>query len=135
VKYEHEFANAELIYPLMRLKGIHMYDGFPCFLTEAHSNEDVTKIIDAFKSTFAELISLGLIPGNSKPTATPTNHLNGSAKSSVASTPTTHDSEDQFINPPVPGARLGKDPQGNPGWYVPDPNEPNKYLKYTSNNQ
>jgi amino acid adenylation domain-containing protein len=135
VKYEHEFANAELIYPLMRLKGIHMYDGFPCFLTEAHSNEDVTKIIDAFKSTFAELISLGLIPGNSKPTATPTNHLNGSAKSSVASTPTTHDSDDQFINPPVPGARLGKDPQGNPGWYIPDPNEPNKYLKYTSNNQ
>jgi amino acid adenylation domain-containing protein len=135
VKYEHEFANAELIYPLMRLKGIHMYDGFPCFLTEAHTNDDVTKIIEAFKSTLAELISLGLIPGKSKLVATTSNHLNGSAKTAVDSTSATHEADDQFVNPPVPGARLGKDPQGNPGWYIPDPNEPGKFLKYKTNNQ
>jgi len=134
VKYEHEFSNAELIYPLMRLKGIHMYDGFPCFLTEAHTADDVTKIIDAFKSTLAELISTGLIPGNNSNVKETPKQVNGTPV--VAST-TKQSSEvdDQFINPPVPGARLGKDPQGNPGWYIPDPNEPNKYLKYTTNNQ
>ena len=31
--------------------------------------------------------------------------------------------------PPVPEARLGKDPSGNPAWYVPNPNEPGKYIK------
>ena len=31
--------------------------------------------------------------------------------------------------PPVPGARLGRDPEGNPAWYMPDPSRPGKYLK------
>ncbi|MBN1866414.1 amino acid adenylation domain-containing protein [Candidatus Sumerlaeota bacterium] len=31
--------------------------------------------------------------------------------------------------PPVPGARLGRDPQGNPAWFVPDPDRPGKYLR------
>ena len=125
IKYEHEFANAELIYPLMRLKGIHMYDGFPCFLTEAHTEKDITKIIDAFTSTFAELTSMGLMPGGSH-----------SKSESTTTTPKLiNTTEDQFLSPPISGARLGKDPQGNPGWYIPDPNEPNKFLKYNPNNQ
>lgn len=31
--------------------------------------------------------------------------------------------------PPVPGARLGRDPQGNPAWFLPDITRPGKYLK------
>jgi len=31
--------------------------------------------------------------------------------------------------PPVSGARLGRDPEGNPAWYMPDPSRPGKYLK------
>ena len=31
--------------------------------------------------------------------------------------------------PPVPGARLGRDPSGSPAWYVPDPDRPGKYLQ------
>ena len=31
--------------------------------------------------------------------------------------------------PPVPGARLGKDPQGNPAWFIPDPSRQGKYIK------
>ena len=31
--------------------------------------------------------------------------------------------------PPTPGAKLGKDPQGNPAWYIADPQRPGKYLK------
>jgi amino acid adenylation domain-containing protein len=29
---------------------------------------------------------------------------------------------------PAPGARLGRDQQGNPAWFVPDPQRPGKYL-------
>jgi len=32
-------------------------------------------------------------------------------------------------HPPVPGARLGKDDQGNPAWFVPSDQNPGKYLK------
>jgi amino acid adenylation domain-containing protein len=31
--------------------------------------------------------------------------------------------------PPVPGARLGRDREGNPAWYVPSPENPQKYVK------
>ena len=31
--------------------------------------------------------------------------------------------------PPVPGARLGKDREGRPAWFVPDPDRPGKYLQ------
>jgi amino acid adenylation domain-containing protein len=31
--------------------------------------------------------------------------------------------------PPLPGARLGRDAQGNPSWFVPDPNRPGKHLQ------
>lgn len=29
--------------------------------------------------------------------------------------------------PPVPGARLGRRPDGTPGWFIPDPNRPGAY--------
>jgi hypothetical protein len=31
--------------------------------------------------------------------------------------------------PPRPGARLGKDRDGNSAWFVPDPDRPCKYLQ------
>ena len=31
--------------------------------------------------------------------------------------------------PPQPGARLGRDPEGNPAWYIPDLENPGKYLQ------
>jgi hypothetical protein len=37
--------------------------------------------------------------------------------------------EGRTDTPPQPGARLGRDPQGNPAWFVPDPARPGKYLK------
>jgi len=31
--------------------------------------------------------------------------------------------------PPVQGARLGRDKEGNPAWFITDPNRPGKYLQ------
>ncbi len=32
--------------------------------------------------------------------------------------------------PPVPGARLGRSPEGAPAWYVPDAERPGKFVRY-----
>ncbi len=34
--------------------------------------------------------------------------------------------------PPVAGARLGRDPSGNPAWYIPDAQHPGQYRKVTT---
>ncbi|AVH69408.1 type I polyketide synthase [Nostoc sp. 'Lobaria pulmonaria (5183) cyanobiont'] len=34
--------------------------------------------------------------------------------------------------PPQPDAKLGRDPQGNPAWYIPDTERPGKYLQVAS---
>jgi hypothetical protein len=34
-----------------------------------------------------------------------------------------------FMESPIPGARLGRDKDGNPGWFISDANNPGKYLQ------
>ena len=31
--------------------------------------------------------------------------------------------------PPVPDARLGRDEIGNPAWFMPNPDQPGKYVQ------
>jgi glutamate-1-semialdehyde aminotransferase len=103
--WKEEVPYSELFFYLMRLNGIHIYDGFPCFLTASFTDEDVNIVIDAFKQTTAELQATGFLPA---PPAAATAAAN---------------------QPPVPGARLGRDANGNPAWFVTDPERPGKYLQ------
>ncbi len=105
--YTEDQAHGDLLFCFMRDRGVHLWDGFPCFLTTAHSEADVAFIIKALKDSVTEMQEAGFLPGTPKPT-TPVFDSN---------------------KPPVAGARLGRDPQGNPAWFVPNPNEPGKYLK------
>ncbi len=116
-KYDTDLPNADLIYLVLRYKGIHVYDGFPCFLTEAHTREDIEFIIKMFKEALTELSEAGFIPGTSSSVSNGV-YKNGNGKDSY-----------QASNPPVPGAMLGKNPDGTPGWFVPNPDRPGKYLK------
>lgn len=110
VKWDVEQPYGELLFLLMRDKGIHIYDGFPCFFTDAFTDEDVDKVISTFIECTAELQSAGFLPSSS-----------GNHPSNAKSAPAVSN------EPPVPGARLGKGPDGNPGWFVPDPERPGKY--------
>ena len=56
-------AHMDLLYHLLRFKGVHIYDGFPCFLTEAHTPEDIQFVADSFKESLDELVNLGFISG------------------------------------------------------------------------
>ncbi len=111
VKFTEEYPYYELLFAVMRNKGIHIWDGFSCFLTAAHTGDDLKKIATVFEDSIAELCRAGFIPQKS------------------------YDSEmgalqiQDMNEPPVPGARLGKDRNGNAAWFVADENSPGQYLQ------
>ena len=97
----------DLLFGMMRSRGIHILDNFPCFFTTAHSADDIAKIKAAFKESVIELQESGFIPKRKEVSAA------------------TFDAS----KPPAPGARIGKDPEGNAAWFVPNPDSPGKYLR------
>ncbi len=97
----------DLLFAMMRNRGVHILDNFPCFMTTAHTAQDIAVIKTAFKEAVAELQEDDFLP---KPAA-------AAAPSFDAS------------RPPVPGARLGRDAGGNPAWFVSNPEAPGKYIK------
>jgi amino acid adenylation domain-containing protein len=58
-----EHSLAALLFYHLRLRGLHIQDGFPCFLTTAHSDADLRHIFQAFSESVAELASVGVFPG------------------------------------------------------------------------
>jgi len=99
-----EIPYAELIFVLMRLKGVHIWDGFPCFMTEAYKEEEVDFIIKCMIESTEKLIDTGILQ---------TNQIGPSNNPDIKSS-------DDLNHPPKPGARLGMDESGNPAWFVPD---------------
>lgn len=112
IKFLEEYPYNELFFTLMRLKGIHILEGFACFLTTAHSTEDIQQIIKCFEESLIELKEKQLIPEYS------------------------HEfmeiGSETLNMPPVPNATLGKDKDGNPAWFVKDETRPGKYIQVNS---
>jgi len=104
---DHPFQ--DLLFHMMRDRGVHVMDGFPCFFTTAHSDEDVTTVIEAYKASVLEMQDSGFLPPR---------------KQAVF----------DAASPPVPGARLGRDPSGNPAWFLPNPEAPGKFMKVERTN-
>ena len=101
----HDLPAGSLFFAYMRLKGVHIWEGRPGFLTTAHTPADVERVVAAFDETLAEMQAAGFLPA-------PEGGPSASAEA-----------------PPVPGARLGRDAAGNAAWFVPDPDRPGKYLQ------
>ena len=113
IKFSREIPYGELLFTLMREKGIHIWDGFPCFMTEAHTDGEMDTVVQRFTESIDELIQAGFFVATSTEmpkttSAGPTSALN---------------------NPPVPGARLGRDRKGNPAWFTLNPDQPGNYLQ------
>ena len=51
-----------LLYYHLREKGVHIQEGFPCFLTTAHTDADIDHVTRAFKESIAEMQSGGVLP-------------------------------------------------------------------------
>ena len=114
IKFKEELPYGELLFTLMREKGIHIWDLFPCFLTESHTKQDVDTIVAKFRESVYDLIESGFLPTNKK------------------SEPVKQELNNLML-PPIPGARLGRDKDGNPGWFISDTNNPGKYLQVKLN--
>ena len=113
IKFNQEIPYGELLFTLMREKGIHIWDGFPCFMTEAHTDAEMDTVIRVFTDSVDELIDAGFFVA--KATEKPEPQVVGLT---IAAD-----------RPPVPGARLGRDRVGNPAWFTPNPDQPGKYLQ------
>ena len=63
-----------LLYYAMRAKGIHIQEGYPCFLTTAHSDADLAAIENAFRETILDMQAAGILltkPLEAESVATP----------------------------------------------------------------
>ena len=96
--FPHDVSYASLFYAYMRDKGIHIWEGRAGFITTAHTDADIDRVIAAFKETLEEMQEAEFLPGSAP-------------------------------KPPFAGARLGKDRDGRPAWFVADPDRPGKYLR------
>jgi glutamate-1-semialdehyde aminotransferase len=97
----------DLLFAMMRSRGVHILDNFPCFMTTAHSQEDIATIKSAFKQSIAAMQEAELLPRR-------------------AVTLPAFDAS----HPPAPNARLGRDRDGQPAWFVPDPDARGKFKKF-----
>ncbi len=55
---------ASLFWFYMREKGIHIIEGFPCFLTTSHSDQDIEEIIQKFERSIVEMQEAKFLSGN-----------------------------------------------------------------------
>jgi amino acid adenylation domain-containing protein len=56
---------ASLFWFYMREKGIHIVEGFPCFLTTSHSDQDIEEIVQKFKRSIVEMQEAQFLSGSS----------------------------------------------------------------------
>ena len=52
--FQQEFKYASLLFFHLRLKGLHIWEGRPCFFSTAHTDEEIGYIIDLFQARACE---------------------------------------------------------------------------------
>lgn len=119
-KYDESVNYTELFFMLMRYHGVHVLD-FPHFITTAHTAADIEFIIATVEKTCQELRESGFMPEHTYPIQVVNSTLNGHARKP-------YERIERAEEAPVPGARLGRTPEGEPAWFVPDPEREGKYM-------
>ena len=88
----HHGPLASLLYPELRLAGIHVHEGFPCFLTTAHTTAHCQAIGDAFERALDAMDEAGIITGAASTAAISLAPLDG-----VATVPLTEPQMEIFL--------------------------------------
>ncbi|AWG22187.1 type I polyketide synthase [Flavobacterium faecale] len=101
MKFNDDVQYTDLLFTVLREKGIHIMDGFPCFLTEPYTDQDIDFIIATIQDSLVTLVQAGFYGGTSSTLAAVANKNNVTLNI-----------------PPVPNADLGRDPEGNTAWFV-----------------
>lgn len=103
--FDEDHPYQDLLFAMMRNRGIHILDNFPCFMTTSHDAAAIAAIKTAFKEAVAELQQSDFLPQR-------TTAIVLSAS-----------------RPPRPDARLGRDADGKPAWFIANPEAPGKFIK------
>lgn len=114
IKFLEDIPYSELLFVLLRKKGIHIMDGFPCFMTTVYNQQDIYYLTNCILESIDEMVTVGIFVPK-------TEHITFNGHAKHVST--------KLNLPPVPGARLGRDEKGNPAWFIEDANNKNKYVK------
>ena len=61
-KFPTDLRFSSLLYYALRYRGVHIYEGFPFFLTTAHTDSDLDYVIGAFKEAISEMQQAGFLP-------------------------------------------------------------------------
>lgn len=101
---------SELLWPHLLYHGVHVQRGFPSYLTLAHEERDLELVVDAFRKSLEAMASCGFYRGT-------TRRQSGVRVRRVPNAP------------PVTGARLGRDVDGRPAWFIAHPSQPNRYIQ------
>jgi amino acid adenylation domain-containing protein len=104
-RFLEDHSLQDLLFAMLRHRGVHILDNFPCFLTTAHSEADCRYMVEAFKASVLELQDMEFLPRRESRLAM------------------------DAAYPITAGARLGREPNGRPAWFVADPDRPGKFLK------
>ncbi len=62
IQFTENFPLANLFFAFMRAKGVHILEGRPCFLTTAHTDEDLEHVLRVFKESIADMQNAGFLP-------------------------------------------------------------------------
>ena len=108
-KWKSEVTGGELLFAHLRYNGVHVYDGFPWFVNLAHTEADLRFVLEAFKKSVASMQMMGLFPSNKQVSIDPQKILD-------------------LNTPPVKGAKIGRDQNGNPAWFVENPDKAGEYF-------
>lgn len=62
IRVQEEGELATLLFVHLRDRGIHVLEGFPHYMTAAHTDEDADRIVSAFKDSVLEMQADGILP-------------------------------------------------------------------------
>jgi hypothetical protein len=111
--FHSDLKYASLLFYYMRDRGIHIFEGRGGFISIAHDDRDMEILLKAFQDSIDEMQTAGFLP----------------AKPESATASIDNVQQADASNPPVPGAKLGRDPEGNLAWFIKDPEREGKYLQ------
>lgn len=107
-KDESELGN--LLWPHLLYQGVYLKPGFPGYLTVAHGERDLGCVVEAFRKSLETMVKGGFFPVAAR-------RQSGVRPRRVAP------------DPPVIGARLGRNVEGRPAWFIAHPSLPNRYIQ------
>ena len=111
-KWHSDVHGGELFFAILRFHGIHVFDGFPWFVNLAHTDTELSQVLDVIKTAVKTMQDFNLFPKNHE-----VGNMHTSSDSNI------------FDKKSIPkaGARIGRDENGNPAWFVEDPNHNGEY--------